>query len=175
MPVPPPTGRLRFREMRPDDAPRVRAMLADPVARRFYPALADPEEAVRWVERQRDRYERHGHGLWTLEALEDGRFVGDCGLTYQSFDGGTILEVGWHLAATERGRGLASEAGAACLRHAFGVLGADEVGSLVHPDNLPSLRVAARLHDARREIARQGERYVLFTTSAAEFAARREA
>ena len=43
------------------------------------------------------------------------------------------------------GRGYATEAGAASLGHAFGALGCQRVVSIVHPENEPSLRVAARL------------------------------
>ena len=43
------------------------------------------------------------------------------------------------------GRGYATEAGAAALRHAVETLGFVRVVSIVHPENEPSFRVARRL------------------------------
>ena len=59
------------------------------------------------------------------------------------------LEVGWLLGRPHWGRGLATEAARAALDHAFNVVGAERVISLIRPDNHPSIRVAERL----------GERY----------------
>ncbi len=43
------------------------------------------------------------------------------------------------------GRGYATEAGAAGLRHGFETLGFARIVSIVHPENAASVRVAGRL------------------------------
>jgi RimJ/RimL family protein N-acetyltransferase len=53
-------------------------------------------------------------------------------------------EIGWHLHPMHWGRGYATEAAAGTLRRAFAA-GVSEVIALIHPENEPSKRVAARL------------------------------
>jgi len=55
------------------------------------------------------------------------------------------LEVGWLVARSHWGRGLATEGGRASLAHAFETLGVDHVISLIRPDNAASIRVAEKL------------------------------
>ena len=53
--------------------------------------------------------------------------------------------MGWKLDPAVWGRGYATEAGAASLRHAFETLGFARVVSIVHPENTASVRVMERL------------------------------
>ena len=55
------------------------------------------------------------------------------------------LEVGWLLVHHAWGRGYATEAARASVRHARQELGAGELISLIAPENVPSQRVAERL------------------------------
>ena len=60
---------------------------------------------------------------------------------------GTIdeLEIGWWLAREVWGRGYATEAGGAAMRHVLETLGRPRVVAIIDPPNEPSKRVAARL------------------------------
>ena len=69
-----------------------------------------------------------------IEDKEVGTFLGDCGLI-QQVEGEEVLEVGYHLQDRHRGQGYATDAGRACLTHAFGVLETVSVCSIVDPDN----------------------------------------
>ena len=86
-------------------------MFADPYSQRFYPQMAEPGASEGWIRWNQDNYEQHGFGLWAVEHATTGTFIGDCGLTYQSVAGRSLLEVGYHLDTRHRGRGLATEAG----------------------------------------------------------------
>src|SRR5258708_5752025 len=55
------------------------------------------------------------------------------------------VEVGWRLAGPYRGRGLATEAGAAALEFGFTAGGLGRIVSLYEPENVASGRVMARL------------------------------
>ena len=166
--VPGPTERLRFREYRDDDAARVVEQFSDEQAQRFFSDFNTEDMGSRWVARMRERQREHGHSLWVLEALDDGRYLGDCGVLLQDVEGEAVLEVGYHLRAAERGRGFAIEAARHCLALAFDELGAQEVGSLVHPDNEPSARVAGRLHRRERRVQwRTGDYRLFYTLSSA--------
>jgi RimJ/RimL family protein N-acetyltransferase len=63
------------------------------------------------------------------------------------------VEIGWTLALGGRGRGLATEAGAATAEVALTALELDEVISLIDPENQASLAVARRLGMTKRESA----------------------
>ena len=55
------------------------------------------------------------------------------------------VEVGWRLAPAARGRGLATEAGAAAVRYGFTDGGLDRIVSIYEPENVPSGKVMERL------------------------------
>jgi RimJ/RimL family protein N-acetyltransferase len=165
--LPLPTERLRFREYRDDDLEDVVAMFGDPQARRFYPEMDTPEACRGWIEWSKRNYRDHGFGLWAIEDLSSGAFLGDCGLTYQPVEGDRLLELGYHLLAEHRGKGLVTEAGRACLDYALDQLAAPMVCSLVHPENAPSMAVAGRLHSSQRTYLKDdGQTRLLFWTDA---------
>lgn len=164
MEPPAPTERLRFRLFREDDAPLLLATMQDAGAERFYGPLS-LELAQRWVDRQFERYRDHGHGLWMLERRDDSAHVGDCGVTWQTAEGRRVLEVGYHIRLAERSKGYATEAARACVKWAFDVLGCDEITSIVHPENVASMAVAARIHVDRRSFDRDGTPHWLYVTT----------
>jgi RimJ/RimL family protein N-acetyltransferase len=84
-----------------------------------------------------------GYGQWVAEERATGITLGRIGLFNP--DGWPGVEVGWALAAEHQGKGYATEGGAAALGYAFDVVGAERVVSLIHPDNVASIRVAEKL------------------------------
>jgi RimJ/RimL family protein N-acetyltransferase len=88
-------------------------------------------------------WELRGFGQWALVERESGELVGRAGLNYPA--DWPDLEVGWLMKADRRGRGYATEAGAASVRWAFDELGADHVISLIAKENAASRRVAEKL------------------------------
>lgn len=137
------TARLRLREMRDDDLDDIAALLGDPAVMTYYPAPRTRAEAGDWIAWSRRNYAQHGVGLWIVETL-DGRFLGDCGLTWQPVAGGRRLEVGYHLLPGEQGNGYATEAAAAC-RDLARELGFAELVACIHPENTASIAVAQRI------------------------------
>jgi ribosomal-protein-alanine N-acetyltransferase len=63
---------------------------------------------------------------------------------WQDVDGPAELEIGYHVHANYRNRGLATEAARAVRDYAFATLAVDHVISLIRPENLPSRRVAEK-------------------------------
>ena len=114
------------------------ALLGDPEVMAYYPRPKSREEARAWIEWNQRLYREHGFGLWLMTLRHSGAFVGDCGLTLQRVDGVTEIEVGYHVRAALQGRGLASEAAAACRDFARDVVGADRLVAIIHPRNRPS-------------------------------------
>ncbi|PYQ63591.1 MAG: GNAT family N-acetyltransferase [Acidobacteria bacterium] len=139
------TPRLALREMSPGDLDFVAAMLGHPEVMRYYPKVYSRNEARTWLERQRERYSRDGHGLWLVEDRATGEPVGQVGLMTQLVDGVKEPEIGYLIHYPFWRRGLASEAALGVRAWAFGTLGHPRVISLIHPENLPSQGVAGKL------------------------------
>jgi len=145
MPPPDPTARVSFREMTVDDLDQMAELLGDPVVMAYYAQPKDRAEALAWIEWNQRLYREHGFGLWIVEERETGRFVGDCGLTPQAVDGVVEIEVGYHVTPALQRHGYATEAAAACRDYARDLLGLDRLIALIHPDNVPSQRVAEKI------------------------------
>lgn len=142
--LPAPTARLRFREMDAQDLDDVAGLLGDPEVMAFYPAPKSHAESAAWIERMQERYTRDGFGLWIIET-RDGEFVGDCGITWQSYNGIPVREVGYHVRRELHGRGYATEAARACVELVRREFAPTLLTAIIHPANTASRRVAEHL------------------------------
>ena len=157
------TDRLELREMTPTDLPFVAEMVGDAETMRFYPHRFTPLEARQWLQRQLDRYDRDGHGLWLVIERESGRRVGQVGLAIQDVDGTKEPEIGWLIHRRHHRRGFATEAGRAVRDHAFGTMGLGRVICLIRPVNEPSQGVAKKVGMVvERETDFHGYRHLVF-------------
>lgn len=138
------TKRLILREMTEDDLPALRRILQDPLAMTAYEHAFSEEEVRVWLQRQRERYAKDGHGLWAAARREDGEMMGQCGLTWQDYEGEQVLEIGYLFARDFWHKGYAIEAARACKQYAFETLRAEEVFSIIRDTNLASQNVAIR-------------------------------
>ena len=89
------TERLVLREMVPGDFDALCRTLQDAEAMYAYEGAFSDAEVRAWLDRQLARYRDDGIGLWAVELKEMGKFIGQCGLTWQDFDGGRVMEVGY--------------------------------------------------------------------------------
>jgi ribosomal-protein-alanine N-acetyltransferase len=174
------TQRLRMRRWRAADREPFAALNADVDVMEYMPARlthAQSEQMIAWIEAG---FDRHGHGLWALEVLATGEFVGFTGLAQVSFDAHftPAVEVGWRLARSAWGHGYATEAGRAALAFGFAYAGLDEVVALTSAANARSRAVMERLamtrdpaDDFDHPELREGDtlrRHVLYRASAAD-------
>jgi RimJ/RimL family protein N-acetyltransferase len=158
------TQRLGFRRYRASDGESLRPVFSDPYAAKFYPAMGAQEGIDNWIRWNLKHYEDFGFGLWVLEVLESGVFVGDAGITYQTVEEQRVLEIGWHIHPNFRARGFATEAGRACLRFGFDTLNATTLCSIVDPANTASSTVASRVHLHQRHVmSTQGPMLLYYT------------
>ncbi|MDO9380892.1 MAG: GNAT family N-acetyltransferase [Nocardioidaceae bacterium] len=141
------TERLILRRWRASDREPFAAMNADPVVMEHFPSVRSRAESDDLVDRVEARFDRLGWGLWALERLDDGAFLGFTGL--HPMPAGTPdpegTEVGWRLARHAWGHGYASEAARAALAHGFDVVGLDHVDSITAVTNTRSQAVMRRL------------------------------
>lgn len=152
------TERLVLRELERDDLDALEAVLGDDETMRYYPAPFSRDACAAWIERWQDSYRANGFGLWAMVFKEDDRVIGDCGLVPQMVDEKPDIEIGWHVARDLWGRGLATEAAAACRDQAFGPLDISRLISLIRPINLPSCRVAEKIGMTVERETRHGSR-----------------
>lgn len=141
------TERLLMRRWRDADREPFAAMNSDPEVMRYFPAVMDRELSDRSVDRFEQRFEEQGFGLWALELLTTGEFIGFTGLNPmpEGVPGAGDQEVGWRLARRAWHKGYATEAARTALDVALQGVGLPRVWSITAVLNLPSQRVMQRL------------------------------
>ena len=132
------TVRLRLRRLTLDDTDRLLEVLGDPVAMAHYPAPKSRDDVERWITWATDSYKANGFGLWAIERIDDGAFLGDCGPMLQPVGGALLPEIGYHLVRRAWGQGYATEAAAAALAWVFRETAHGRACSIVSPRNEPS-------------------------------------
>ncbi|MFY9913794.1 MAG: GNAT family N-acetyltransferase [Nocardioidaceae bacterium] len=145
--VEPRTERLQLRAWRPSDRDAFAALNADAEVMRYFPGRQSRAESDGFADRIESRMAALGYGLWALETVDTGSFLGFTGLNPMPKDvpGSGGIEVGWRLARSAWGYGYATEAGRAALAVAFDLAAYDEVWSLTASTNVPSRAVMERL------------------------------
>lgn len=138
------TGRLLLRELSPQDLPALCRVLQDEAAMHAYEHAFSLKEVNAWLNRQLERYEQYGFGLWAVLLRNTGEVIGQCGLSMQDCGGREVLEVGYLFERRFWHHGYAAEAARACRNYAFDVLGAEEVFSIIRNTNSASQAVARR-------------------------------
>lgn len=137
------TERLRLRGWTAADFDVLAQFFGNEELTRYVGGASNREDSWRRLSSMAGHWSLRGHGLWAVEAKDDSRLVGWCGLL--SPEGWPEPEIGWSLFAGEHGRGYATEAALRARDYAYRDLGWTTLMSLVHPDNRPSIRVAERL------------------------------
>jgi RimJ/RimL family protein N-acetyltransferase len=156
------TARLRLRPLTTSEAD-VEAWVklhADPAVSEFVGSYTRERaiERLQVIERQ---WAERGHGLFAVESLADGRFLGRSGLQYwEQWD---EVEAGWTYHPDAQGQGYATEAASAFLEWGWRRLDVASVTAMIEPRNLASARVAQRLGFTVRERAeREGRDFFIY-------------
>ena len=125
----------------------------------FTPIATDPEvmryitggepwradQIHEFVTRQVNQFASYGYCMWKLVPVEQltDLLVGFCGL--QPLPGTAEIEIGWWLARSHWGRGLATEAARCVLRDGFERAGLTRIVAIARPENTRSIRVMEKL------------------------------
>lgn len=144
------TARLRLRPLTASEAD-IEAWIelhADPRVNEFVGSYTR-ERAVQRLEIVERQWATRGHGLFAVESLEDGRFLGRSGLQYwEQWD---EVEAAWTYRFDAQGKGYATEAASAFLAWGWRTLDVTSVTAMIDPRNTPSARVAERLGFTERD------------------------
>lgn len=90
-------------------------------------------------------FRRRGFGRWAVVERDGGALLGYCGLSMAQGEEGVGVEIAYLLSRGAWGRGIATEAGSACLRYGFETLGCECISGLTRHENARSRRVMERL------------------------------
>jgi len=139
------TERLLIRPWEESDRAAFRAMATDPEVMRYVHGGEPYSEAEmdEFLGRQARQLEEHDLMMGALTEKATGRVAGVCGV--QPLGASGDLEIGWWLDRDVWGRGYATEAGGAAMRHVLETLGRPRVVAIIDPGNVASQRVVERL------------------------------
>lgn len=138
------TKRLYLRQLTQADFGSLCKILQDKDVMYAYEHAFSDEEVQDWLNRQLERYNQYGFGLWAVFLKENDELIGQCGLTMQPCINSEVLEIGYLFQKKYWHRGYATESASACKKYAFEVLNADEVYSIIRDNNFASQMVAER-------------------------------
>jgi ribosomal-protein-alanine N-acetyltransferase len=155
------TERLVLRRWREADRLPFRQINADARVMEFFPAPLAADESDALVERAERQFERHGFGPFAAELRGDGSFLGFIGLSVPAFDAPFMpaVEIGWRIAASHWGKGLAAEGAREVVRYGFEELGLAGIVSFTTEGNIRSRRVMEKLgmtHDPAEDFEHPG-------------------
>ncbi len=118
---------------------------ADPNVARWNAGVWSETRAAEFALDMQRRWAQDGVGKWIAHRRSDGALVGRGGLSIAVIDDQRRPELGWALCDEMRGRGFATEIGAAGLRFGFDTLGFPEIVAYTEVHNLASRAVVERL------------------------------
>jgi len=139
------TERLLIRTWKPDDRPAFVALASDPeVVRYVHGGTPYAEHEIEeFLTRQARQLAQFDVQMGVMIEKETDRVIGLAGAQPALSSGD--YEIGWWLARDVWGRGYATEAGGAAMRHVLDTLQHPRVIAVIDPANEPSKRVAERL------------------------------
>lgn len=134
------TADLCLRPWRLADAPRLLELMQEEDMFKYFPPSSPPtlEKSRRYISHQLEHWQKFGFGHWAVIA-PDGQLAGWNGLEYLPETDET--EVAYILGKDYRGQGYAVQAARAALHFGFHSAGLKSIIGLVHPENIPSIRV----------------------------------
>lgn len=141
------TDRLLLRQWQQSDFLPFAALNADPQVMEYFPSVLSSAQSDVMARRCQELIAERGWGLWAVELLSTGAFIGFVGLhtPKETLPCAPCVEVGWRLLAQYWGKGYATEAAKSALAFAFDELCVPEVVSFTSVENQRSRQVMERL------------------------------
>lgn len=136
------TPRLTMRLPIESDVGPLHAIHIDPEAVRYVQLGAKPGITAAWMSLASvlGHWQLRGYGQWTVVEKTSGEVIGRVGLWNPA--GWPGIELGWIIKRSRWRQGFAKEATRAALEWTWPHVATERVISMIHPDNVPSLRLA---------------------------------
>ncbi len=141
------TPRLLLRPWRDDDREPVAAITGDPDVMRYFLRGRDRAQSDAWVARVRAHFDRHGFGIWAVEAPGVAPLIGFVGLSTvpDNIPSAPAVEAVWTLGKAYWRQGYVTEAARAAMQDGFERLRLAEIVAFTAVVNAPSRGVMEKL------------------------------
>lgn len=158
------TSRLILRPFESGDVEVAFGWFGDPVVMRFTPT--GPDTSIDQTKARIANYQKHqtthSFSKWIILERRLGGAIGDSGLLKLEDHG--WIDLGFRLAQSYWGKGLATEAASAWVRAAFDDFHIDGLKALVHPENVASIRILEKLRfQAERRDTIMGMKSIVYS------------
>lgn len=140
------TERLILRHFRIVDGDAMDCVFGDAQVMHYGRGVQTQEWVRAWLRGCLEDYHmKWGFGLWAVVEKSSQDVIGFCGLTrFPDVGGQPETEIGYRLARAHWGRGYATEAARAVRDYSFSTLNLRRLISIIHPQNVASIRVAEK-------------------------------
>ena len=91
------TERLYLRKITQDDLADLAEILQNPNVMYAYEHDFSDNDVQVWLNRQIERYNKNGVGLWAVILKDTNEMIGQAGLTMQPYKNTEVLEIGYLL------------------------------------------------------------------------------
>ena len=170
------TERLILRSFREEDVDVMARLFSNPDFMRFsLGAFAERKQTVAFIEKVMD-WDRAGlSSQFAIVLGGEDAVIGYCGFFHHA-EVPAEVEVGYRLHPDYWNRGLITEAARAVRDHAFADLKLPRLISLIHPENIPSRRVAEKNEmRVERQITFRGFPTLVYAITREQWLANRDA
>lgn len=139
------TERLRLQPFSDADLETLHALWIDPQVRKFLwdDVIIAKDTAQEIIAASLASFKQHGFGFWSVLRKDKKQLLGFCGLRF--IDETAEIEILYGLWPQFWGKGLATEAAAAIMRHGFETCKLERLVAGADPPNVASFRVMERL------------------------------
>lgn len=137
------TDRLTMRGPEAEDFALFREFYATAEGSGHYGGPLRADQAFLRLAEDMGHWQLRGFGRWIVTVTDTGEAVGGCGLWHPV--GWPSHELTWWLMPRHRGKGFATEASRAVIRHACDALRWSHVETHTRDENGPALKLVARL------------------------------
>lgn len=122
-------------------------MNADPEVMEFFVSPMTRKHSDAFVDRIEAGFAERGFGLWAVEEIGTGTFIGFAGLLYQTFEAAftPAFEISYRLARHAWGQGYATEAAKEAVSYGFERADLAEIVSMTAIRNVRSQAVMNKL------------------------------
>lgn len=136
--------RLVFRKWTTVDGPLAWSLWGDPAVTALIGGPFSSEQVAARLRREIECCASSGVQYWPVFERSSGEFVGCCGLRPYRLPE-RVFELGFHIRQQHAGKGFATEAAQAVIRHAFEELDVSALFAGHHPNNRASANVLRKL------------------------------
>jgi len=139
------TERLELRKFAQQDRSEIIKLLGNSDFMAFSPTgtMKHDQADMRFEELVR-AFQNKGIGKFCVVERTTGELIGYCGMESFNYRGESVVELGYRLKVSARGKGYAFEASSAVLSFASQI-GYTKVLALTEPENIPSQRILLKL------------------------------